>query len=118
MFNNVKHTNLKRLNYIDLIESLAILFVIVYHSPSYSTNILSGGGSTTKFSYWFNTILSTCVPLFFFINGFLLFGKDFNLKKHCFKILKLIILTGLWGIITLALFMVIRNEYFTVKEFF
>lgn len=71
----------------------------------------------TKFSYWFNTILSTCVPLFFFVNGFLLFSKNLNLKKHVFKIVKLIILTGLWGIITLCLFMLIRNEYFTIKEF-
>lgn len=117
MLINTNQNNIKRINYVDLIESLAILFVIIYHSPMYSTNILSGGELTAKFSYWFNTILSTCVPLFFFINGFLLFNKDFNLKKHILKIIKLILLTCLWGIITLCLYMLIRNEYFTIKEF-
>lgn len=117
MLINATQNNIRRINYVDLIESLAIIFVIVYHSPIYSTNILSGGELTTKFSYWFNTILSTCVPLFFFINGFLLFNKDFNLKKHILKIIKLILLTCIWGIITLCLYMLIRNEYFTIKEF-
>lgn len=112
-----KGININRIRNVDLVESIAIIFVVMYHSSNYSVDFLTGGDLVCAVSYWFRTILSTCVPLFFFINGFLLFNKDFILKKHIIKIIKLILLTGIWGIITLFLFMIIKNEYFTIKEF-
>lgn len=78
--------NSKRLTYIDLLESIAIFFVLLYHSRLYATDFLSDSSISNYISYFSTTILSTCVPLFFFANGYLLFSKPFVLKKHIFKI--------------------------------
>lgn len=104
--------------HIDLIENIAILFVIMYHSSNYNINLLTGDIQfPPAASYWFRTILSTCVPLFFFANGYLIFNKDFSLRKHIAKIIKLIILTVLWGGIVLIALSIIKNEIWTLKEF-
>lgn len=33
-------------------------------------------------NYFIQTLVAVAVPLFFVVNGFLLFGRGFNLKKH------------------------------------
>lgn len=101
----------ERLSYIDLLEVLAIFFVVMYHS-----NISNNHESTV--TYVLRGILSVCVPLFFFVNGYLLFNRGFNLKKHLRKMLRLTILTIIWGMITMLLLMVMKSEYMTLKEFF
>jgi surface polysaccharide O-acyltransferase-like enzyme len=67
--------------------------------------------------YYLTTILSTCVPLFFFANGYLLFNKSFNLKKHIKKTIKIVLLTCVWGIITILSLMPIKGEYLSLQEF-
>lgn len=107
----------KRFVHIDFMETIAIFFVILYHCASFSCDFLSESTITNYLIYFSQTILSTCVPLFFFANGYLLFSKEFNLRKHLFKMVKLILLTLLWASVTLCILQLVRNEYFTVTEF-
>lgn len=107
----------KRFVHIDIIETIAIYFVIMYHCGLFSCNFLTVPTFTNYFRYYTRTILSTCVPLFFFANGYLLFGRAFDLRKHMLKMVKLIILTLIWAVITLCILQVIRGEYFSVPEF-
>ena len=85
----------KRLAAIDFDEALAMFFVVLYHSSSYSVDILGDG--TAFFRYALNGVLSTCVPMFFLVNGFLLFRKPLNLEKHIRKTLRLTAVTIFWG---------------------
>ena len=90
----------ERIQWIDLMESIAIYFVLFYHDKIYSIDILSSQATFQMYIlYYVQTILATCVPLFLFVNGFLMFKKDFNLKKHLFKLIKLIILAYIWGVL-------------------
>lgn len=74
-----------RWNYIDLMEFIGIFFVLIYHSTTYSCSWIEDGTALSFLRYYLRTILSTCVPLFFFVNGYLLFNRSFNLKKHIIK---------------------------------
>ena len=108
----------KRIVWVDLLETVAIFFVVFYHTTIYFWDVGSSDATiSTYLAYFARTILSTCVPLFFFANGFLMFRKNFDLKKHIFRILRFIILTELWSVITLVLLMVIRSEYLSAYEF-
>lgn len=108
-----------RLTWVDLLESIAIFMVILYHGSLYKYNFHDPViGNTGLIYYFFNTILSTCVPLFFFVNGYLLFSKKFDLKKHFTKILRLILLVTIWSAITIFILMFINQEFFGIKEFF
>ena len=92
--------------------------VLSYHGTNYNFNFLQDSSSILFYlRYYFRTILSCCVPIFFFTNGFLLLNRRFDLKKHILKIVRLVILTGAWGIIDLFLLMFIRNEFLSVKDF-
>lgn len=107
----------RRFSYIDMIETIAICFVLLYHGTLFSYNFLEKATLARYVLYYLRTILSTCVPLFFFANGYLLFSRDFDLQKHIFKIVKLVILTIIWAVITLCILQVVRGHYFSIAEF-
>lgn len=107
----------ERLFYIDLLEFLAMLFVLLYHSNICEIDIIKNSSVSIYLTYSSRAILSTGVPLFFFVNGYLLFNRGFELKKHIFKMIKLILLTGIWGGISLIVLMLIENEYMSIKDF-
>ncbi len=68
-----RQTDKKRLFFIDILESIAIFFVLSYHGTNYSFEFLQDRGNVLfYFRYYLRTILSCCVPLFFFANGYLL----------------------------------------------
>ena len=96
--------------HIDLIESIAIFFVIVYHTTIYFFDFTQDNSLLNYVLYYFRTILSTCVPLFFFVNGYLLLNKEFILKKHIIKTIRLIILTLVWAIILMPTYMIIDHK--------
>lgn len=106
-----------RLPYIDLMESLAIYFVLIYHSTLYPYDFLSGS-KLYYLAYLFRTILPAGVPLFFFVNGYLLFRKPLDLKKHIRKTVRLTVLSLVWAVISLLVLQGITQEYLPVKEFF
>lgn len=107
----------KRFEFIDVIEVLAIVFVVTYHSRIFSWNILYEANAEEYINYMLQAILSVGVPLFFFANGYLLFSKKFELKKHIYKMIRMTMLTIVWGIILLLVIMPIVDVYFTPQEF-
>jgi len=107
-----------RFHNIDLLKTVAIFFVVLYHGLFINQNFISQPSFETYFNFFIITILSTGVPLFFFCNGFLLFNKPLDLKKHIFKIIHLVIITTIWAILTIAVMMLTDKVHFTPIEFF
>jgi len=100
-----------KLDNIDLLKALAIYFVIIYHFNNIPVNIIEYDGVANYFNLYFKSIISTCVPIFFFVNGSLLLNKEkIDVKKHTKKIIKIMILTLVWGAILLMPLMYIRGE--------
>lgn len=87
-----------RLVYIDLLETIAMMFVIMYHTSSCGYNYV-------------HVLLPMGVPLFFFANGYLLFNRPFNFQKHVKKTFRLIILAIVWGALKLVILMPVKGEY-------
>ena len=100
----------KRLSHIDLMESIAIFFVILYHSTIYFFDITQDDSILNYFLYFGRTILSTCVPLFFFANGYLLFNRPFDLCKHVKKIVRIILLVFIWAFLLMPTYLLIAGE--------
>ncbi len=100
----------KRFSHIDLMESIAIFFVVMYHGSLYSANFLKDNSIIRYLLYYGTTIMSTCVPLFFFANGYLLFSKEFDLGKHVKKIIRLVLLTFTWPMILMPFYLLIAGE--------
>ena len=107
----------RRIVHIDLLETIAMFFVVFYHSTIYSFDFLADGAVKNHVYYYLRTIVSTCVPLFFLANGYLLFGREFQLKKHLQRMLKLVLLTVIWNIITLALLQLVHKVPFSMGTF-
>lgn len=99
-----------RLCHVDFMESIAIFSVVLYHSSIYSTDFLSNPSVSTYLSYFFETILSACVPLFFFVNGYLLFNRTFTLKKHIHRMIRIVLTIFIWSPICVATLMIIKGE--------
>lgn len=87
----------ERIYYIDFLKILAAFLTVFYHFAYYKLNY---GFDNTKSIYFpnINRIImcfaACCVPLFFMVNGYLLFGKKHswqNVYQKAFKILILII---------------------------
>ncbi|MCL1849818.1 MAG: acyltransferase family protein, partial [Bacteroidetes bacterium] len=92
-----------RFDYLDILKALAILFVIIYHFNSFHENFLENNSISVYFNFYIKTIFSTCVPIFFFINGALLLNrKELDIKKHLFNCVKIFGLVVIWSMITIA----------------
>lgn len=100
---------------IDFIETIAIFFVVFYHCTRYSFDFLHNGEHSDYLIYFSRTILATCVPIFFFVNGYLLLNKPYDLKKHIEKIVKLFFLIFIWALILMPLYLLIANEPITLS---
>lgn len=92
----VNSINKKRYVSLDLLKILAISFVIFYHFGVYFVE-------SWKCRYFFNTLLSTCSPLFFLVNGALLFNKDYDHKRHIKKCIKLFLFIIVFSSIVLLI---------------
>ena len=69
---------------LDLMKAMAIYFVLIYHFPIMEVDFIGTGKTGAYSNFFIFSIFSTCVPIFFFINGALLFNKSgliFSLSK-------------------------------------
>lgn len=90
--NSTNNINKQRFYYFDYLKVLCIFLVVFIHRPWLNRSILSN----------ISVIICTiCVPLFFMVNGALLFNKPFHLKKHIIKIILLFISVEAWRFIYL-----------------
>lgn len=108
----------ERYDFIDLMKSIAIIMVLIYHNIFFNISIVESNNIQVYMNYLFTSLLSCCVPLFFFINGALLLNKKLDIKKHTKKIIRIIIITEIWACITLLLMMVAKEQILNIKEFF
>ncbi len=99
-----------RLTHIDLMESIAIFFVVTYHATAYSFDFMNNGSVSDYLIYFCRTILSTCVPIFFFANGYLLLNKSFDFRKHIKKILHIVFIIFIWALILMPLYLLVSGQ--------
>ncbi len=52
-----------RWHYIDLMEAMGILFVVIYHATTYKYSWLYGSSAIYTFRYYMRTFLSAGVPM-------------------------------------------------------
>lgn len=93
-----------RLLHLDYIKTIALLLVLLYHC-TFSQNFL------------LSPILSTCVPLFFCVNGFLMLRKEHTLNEMLLKNIKVLFLAVIWSTISIIIVNIsIHNEIPMIKE--
>lgn len=88
--------NKSRYKYLDILKVIAMLYVCIYHF--WSGIDLENADFLRKYLF---PILSTCVPIFFTVNGALLLNKqDFHGDKHFEKMLVIFGQYYMWYVIT------------------
>lgn len=88
----------KRIIGLDAAKAIAMFCVVLLHYAFYSqvyANCIPEN-LVTAFT-------SIGVPLFFLVNGYLLFGKKYDYEKHRKKILKIVTILLVWKLITLPI---------------
>ena len=106
-----------RYTHIDLLECLGIFFVVFVHGTTYPYDYITTPSASAYLATFLRALLSCCVPLFFFANGYLLFGKPLDLKKHMKRLLRMVFLCFFWGSLLLLILQPIYGRYLTPKEF-
>lgn len=111
-------TTKPRIAWIDLLETIAITMVVLYHCTAYIAG-LEWPSDNFSFSlfYFSRSILSVCVPIFFFVNGYLLFHQKFDFRKHLSKIFKFIFIALFWYAATLLIMTAFHPEQVSSNGF-
>ena len=103
---------------IDLMKFIAIYLVIFYHFTTFEHNFIENPQIIVYINYFLRSICSMCVPLFFFVNGFLLIKKDLDINKHIKLMVRLILITIIWSVIEVFLISKISAKSLSVYDFF
>lgn len=98
---------MERIYSLDLLKFIAITLVVFYHS-FYGENI--------TYTNLLFPVYSIGVPIFFMINGALLFNKDLDIKKHYRKIANIISLTLIWTVLIILIIRLFTDEISTFKD--
>lgn len=107
----------ERFEYIELLKAISIFIVLFCHYDNLNLDVLNAQNNVAYFNSFLYSICVACVPIFFFVNGALILNKAFDLNKHIHKLIKIIILTPIWAIITLLILMIIKHETMSLLEF-
>lgn len=95
---NFKFIEKERYFFIDILKTISIFMVITLHSSLWNTDFMKISNFQTLIQYSFRLVMEG-VPLFMFINGFLIIDKNFDLKKHLLKTINIFIILYLWAFI-------------------
>ena len=107
----------ERYLYIDILKCIAIFFVVALHTGLWNINFISGNEvSTTKLIQYSIRVIYECVPIFMFINGFLIIRKHINLSSSLKKTLKILIIFLIWGIVLTVLIKTSNHEKIDLRE--
>lgn len=111
---------INRFQFIDAAKVLAIYFVVFYHSGLRLEQLLVRSADyTTYLRYLVFGVLTTGVPIFFTINGYLLLNRPLRFRPHVTKTLRLYFLTIIWSLITTSLLIPIEGDrYSSLTDFF
>ena len=107
----------QRSTYLDFMKILAIYFVCFYHYNNLNIDFLTTPSFSTYLNYFVKGIASTGVPLFFMVNGALMLNRNYNLNKHIKKIINIVVLTIIWGFITLLILSIINKNIYPPLRF-
>lgn len=95
---------------LDLLKTIGIFLVLFYHNwfVGFQVSDLSTITLQDILLYFFRSVMGTCVPIFFFVNGYLVFSKNncqpfFELRPHVMKIGKMVALVVVWSLLSLAI---------------
>ena len=110
-------SNKKRYSYLDLLKCIAMYGVVFYHGAIPWLPVLTDT-PMSYVNYFIMAILSMSVPVFFFVNGFLMFGKNFDMKRHIKKTVHILCVAVIWGVLTTVFLMIIRGEYLGIRGLF
>ena len=106
-----------RFLYFDLIKTIAIFLVCLYHSHTLNLDYLMSPTTRIYMNNFIISFASMGVPLFFLVNGALMLSSKLTLKKHIKKITKIIIISVVWIFITLILTAIIYDtRYISLGE--
>lgn len=94
----------KKIPSLDLMKCMGIIIVVFYHCRLViEPTILVDRSLDQHFFYGVLTLIGPCVPFFFLVNGYLMFDKKLDMKKHIRRILQFVGLALFWSFVTLAL---------------
>lgn len=106
-----------RYKYLDFLKILAIIMVVFYHSNGSYFVFPNNSALGYEFHKGIGCFLTVCVPIFFMVNGALLFNKELNIRKHLLKTIKTLFLIYFWSVILLLIQLPIREEHITLTKF-
>lgn len=93
---------------LDILKTIAIFFVIAYHAGAglYAAALMKDAPHAviSQLNYFATGLLATCIPIFFFVNGVLLFNRPLDIRRHIRKMVTLIALTVVWSVGTQVAF--------------
>lgn len=106
-----------RLAHIDLLECIGIFWVVFVHGTLYRYDYLVFDSLPVYLTAFLRAPMSACVPLFFFANGYLLFGRPLDLKKHCKRLVRMVFLCFFWGSVLIFVLQPIYGQRLSWEEF-
>ena len=110
--------NKKRITGLDLCKVLGAILVIYYHLVfPYPPDVVSPGFRLGYIPYILSSGMSICVPFFFMSSGALTLKKDVDLKSNIRRCIHLFFLLVFWAVFSLGLILLMRGEWYGVKEF-
>ena len=100
----------QRLTGLDLAKVLALYFVVLYHLTFRNSPALFTGQLWPYVEYFLTTLMSCCVPLLFAVSGALALRKPVNLRQNTKRSLQVLLLGGIWAVLSLAVVLALRRE--------
>lgn len=102
---------------LDLLKAIAILLVVFVHDNDIFIDFLSKQDIWTYTNYGLYSLVALCVPILFFVNGALVMNKPFDARRFFLKTVKIAALTVIWGVLTLAVLMLLHGDTFSIGGF-
>lgn len=104
-----------RYDYIDILKVIAIIMVIILNLLKLNFDIVTQENVKTYIMF-FIRMLCEGVPIFICINGFLIINKNFDIKKHLLKTLKVFIILIIWSFIDVVIIKLINGESLNINN--
>lgn len=89
----------RRILSLDALKLLGCVLVVLYHTKYIS---LAPGGNALPLFYYIRSFMACCVPLFFFVHGYLCVGKPLDPQAHALRMAKIVFLVFFWALISSA----------------
>ena len=113
----MSHTDHPRIAGLDLMKSLGLYLVILYHLTFRNLPDSLPGGIVSVLVYMLYPILSMCVPLFFTASGALSLTRPLDLRRNTLRCLHILFLLLFWTGASLIIVLALKGERPGRREF-